>query len=116
MNEKKDPKELAKIVTIFRKESEITLNKPNSESPPISDEKLKRKLEVAEKMRRIINENKPWLKSTGAKTPEGKRRSSQNAYKHGRYSKAMRQVNRLVHEFTHKVKEQKLIKENERTD
>lgn len=31
----------------------------------------------------LIRAWKPWEKSTGAKTPEGKKRSSQNALKHG---------------------------------
>ena len=33
------------------------------------------------RQRRLILERKPWLKSTGAKTPEGKVVSSQNAKK-----------------------------------
>ena len=32
-----------------------------------------------------IREWEPWRKSTGPKTAAGKRRSSQNAIKHGRY-------------------------------
>ena len=35
--------------------------------------------ERREKQRRIIGETKPWLKSTGPRTPEGKVASSQNA-------------------------------------
>jgi hypothetical protein len=31
----------------------------------------------------LIRNWQPWKRSTGAKTPEGKARSSQNAYKHG---------------------------------
>ncbi len=30
--------------------------------------------------------NKPWLKSTGPRTTEGKRRSSRNSFKHGFWS------------------------------
>jgi hypothetical protein len=33
--------------------------------------------------RELINRVKPWLKSTGAKTPEGKAISAMNAYKGG---------------------------------
>jgi len=32
----------------------------------------------------MIQRWKPWEKSTGAKTPEGKKRSGQNAYKTGK--------------------------------
>ena len=42
--------------------------------------------EEIERRRQRIHEVKPWEKSTGAKTAEGKMRSSQNALKHGRYS------------------------------
>lgn len=35
--------------------------------------------ERREKQRRIIQETKPWLNSTGPRTPEGKAVSSQNA-------------------------------------
>jgi hypothetical protein len=38
------------------------------------------------KMRLQIQEWKPWEKSTGAKTPEGKVNSSKNARKHGAFS------------------------------
>jgi hypothetical protein len=32
----------------------------------------------------LIQRWKPWEKSTGAKTPEGKKRSSQNSFKTGK--------------------------------
>ncbi len=35
------------------------------------------------KMAETIKKHKPWLKSTGAKTPEGKATVSRNAYRHG---------------------------------
>lgn len=34
-----------------------------------------------------INQTKPWLKSTGAKTPEGKAICSQNAFKGGLHAR-----------------------------
>ena len=37
--------------------------------------------EQRQRQRELIQRWKPWEKSTGAKTPEGKKRSSQNAYK-----------------------------------
>ena len=42
--------------------------------------------EELERRRQRIHEVKPWERSTGAKSPEGKLRSSQNALKHGKYS------------------------------
>lgn len=39
--------------------------------------------EMRQRERDRINQIKPWLKSTGARTPEGKQISSQNAYKGG---------------------------------
>lgn len=40
-------------------------------------------MEERQRQARLIRQWKPWDKSTGAKTKEGKQRSSQNAYKHG---------------------------------
>ncbi len=51
--------------------------------------------------RELINRVKPWLKSTGATTPEGKARSSQNAYKGGHRPKLrelMKDVQTLLRE------------------
>ena len=39
--------------------------------------------EERQRQRDLIQRWKPWMRSTGAKTPEGKKRSSQNAYKTG---------------------------------
>lgn len=62
---------------------------------------LKRKWseEQRQKARERMYRVRPWEKTTGAKTPEGKKRCSQNAYKHGRYSKAMKEIEKLVYEL-----------------
>lgn len=39
--------------------------------------------EERQRQRELINRVKPWEKSTGARTPEGKARSAKNAYKGG---------------------------------
>lgn len=39
--------------------------------------------ERRQKQSEAIKRWKPWEKSTGAKTPEGKEKSKMNAYKHG---------------------------------
>ena len=52
-------------------------------------------------MKTKIKEWQPWQHSTGAKTAEGKARSSQNAYKHGHYSKEARQAMQAVREVIH---------------
>jgi hypothetical protein len=48
--------------------------------------------ERCEAARQRCLQHQPWRFSTGAKTPEGKRRVSMNALKHGRRSLAMRFV------------------------
>jgi len=49
----------------------------------------------------LIHNWKPWNLSTGAKSPEGKARSSKNATKNGdslQVRELMKQVNRLLRE------------------
>ena len=41
-------------------------------------------IEQRQRQRELIQRWKPWTKSTGAKTTEGKKRASQNAYKTGK--------------------------------
>ena len=45
----------------------------------------------------MIHQWKPWLKSTGAKTEEGKRKSAMNAYKGGLRPK-QRELSRQLNE------------------
>ncbi len=46
-----------------------------------------------------IHETKPWLHSTGAKTPEGKRTCSLNALKHGGYSRTSKAQLKLMRQY-----------------
>lgn len=49
----------------------------------------------------LIRQWQPWTKATGAKTAEGKARSSRNAYKGGhrqKFRETMRQLNALLKE------------------
>jgi hypothetical protein len=55
--------------------------------------------EQRQRQRELIQRWKPWTKSTGAKTPEGKKRSSQNAYKTGKsleFREFIKFINRLL--------------------
>jgi hypothetical protein len=45
----------------------------------------------------MIHQWKPWLKSTGAKTEEGKRKSAMNAYKGG-HRKRQRLINKSLND------------------
>ena len=49
------------------------------------------------KQSKLIKNWQPWNQSTGAKTPEGKARSSQNAYKNG-LGKLQKEMSRLLRE------------------
>ena len=53
----------------------------------------------SELMKAKIRLWKPWLQSTGAKTAEGKARSSRNAYKHGCGSQESIQMMREIREM-----------------
>lgn len=56
-------------------------------------------LEQRQRQRELIQSWKPWTKSTGAKTPEGKRRSSKNSFKTGKSLETremLKQLNKLL--------------------
>ncbi len=53
------------------------------------------------KQAQLIKNWQPWLKSTGAKTQEGKQRSARNAYKAGYWLKERelrKQINQAIRE------------------
>ena len=52
----------------------------------------------------MIHRWKPWLKSTGAKTEEGKRKSAMNAYK-GAVRQEQRAIARLLREQLNTINE-----------
>jgi len=56
--------------------------------------------ERRQKQRELIQNWKPWLKSTGARTPKGKARSSRNAYKYGsaEAKEMLKELGRLLRE------------------
>lgn len=59
----------------------------------------------------LIRNWKPWELSTGAKTPEGKARSSQNAQKHG-MSRLLRELRVVLREQEDIVSKLKKIQTN----
>lgn len=55
--------------------------------------------EQRQRQRELIQCWKPWKKSTGAKTPEGKKKSAQNAFKSGKsleVREMIKQLNKLL--------------------
>ena len=61
--------------------------------------------EQRQRQRELIQRWKPWKQSTGAKTPEGKKRSSQNAYKTGKSL----EVRELIKYLNGLLREQKTL-------
>ena len=51
----------------------------------------------------LIRNWQPWKRSTGAKTPEGKARSSQNAFKHG-MSTLQKEISQLLRDYKKALK------------
>ena len=48
---------------------------------------------------KLIFNWKPWEKSTGAKSEEGKAKSKMNAYKHGRRAAEIRTAQKMLAEY-----------------
>ena len=51
--------------------------------------------EQRQRQRELIQSWKPWTKSTGAKTPDGKKKSAQNAFKTGKSLEIREMIKRL---------------------
>jgi hypothetical protein len=68
----------------------------NTKKYPIKKYRRNLSPEFIEAARQRILATKPWEKSTGPRTEEGKLKSSQNAFKHGRRSRTMIEVNRVI--------------------
>ena len=52
--------------------------------------------ERKQRQRAIIQKTKPWEKSTGPKTAEGKARASLNTFKHGLRSRQVDHIRRIL--------------------
>jgi hypothetical protein len=59
--------------------------------------------EQRQRQRELIQLWKPWTKSTGAKTPDGKKRSAQNAFKTGKSL----EIREMIRQFNKLLKNQK---------
>ena len=55
--------------------------------------------ERRQKQSEAIKRWKPWEKSTGAKTIEGKEKSSMNAYKHGGKGKYIEEIKSFLNKY-----------------
>lgn len=63
---------------------------------PITETKAEVQARANASRRRWALANKPWLKSTGPKTPEGKARVARNAVLHNYYGTEARQARALL--------------------
>ena len=57
----------------------------------------------------MMKQLKPWMKSTGPKTEAGKLQSSKNAYKHGGRSAGIRELYKLMAEYSRMEREARLL-------
>ena len=67
--------------------------------------------EQREKQAEIARARKPWLRSTGPKTEDGKDRIKMNNLKHGAFTRDMRELRRVLHkqrQFLTRVKKELL--------
>lgn len=60
-------------------------------------------LERRKKQSEAIKRWKPWQKSTGAKTLEGKNKSKMNAFKHGARSSELLDLKSLIDEYADRL-------------
>lgn len=51
----------------------------------------------------------PWMKSTGPRTTEGKKRASQNAYKHGGRCASVRELQKIMAEYSRMEREARFL-------
>ena len=70
----------------------------NSKKYPVKRYRRNLSPDFIEAARQRILKSKPWEKSTGPRTNKGKQKSSQNALRHGRRSRVMTEVNRVIAE------------------
>lgn len=84
------------LLTTISKNTNTPLTKVKDlfKSPP--KEKKGFSPEERERRRQLILKTQPWKKLKGTKTPEGKKRSSMNAWKHGRNSQAMKEIKKML--------------------
>jgi hypothetical protein len=76
------------LISFLQKKAQYSIKIPKRNWSP----------EAREKARQRMMSVRPWEKSTGPRTEEGKAKSSQNNFKHGRRSRTMTEVNRVITE------------------
>lgn len=66
-------------------------------------------LERRMKQAQMIKQWQPWKHSTGPKTEAGKQRSCQNAFKHGGRCASVRELHKLMAEYSRMEREARLL-------